>query len=326
MSARGEIISVVVLGYNCFAETTGRCLASIAEDPGFSSWDVVLVDNGSDATNRAAFAEAKRRIPALKLVRLDQNAGYPGGMNAGLRAAAGDPLILVTSDVLIPPGTVGRLASILRSNPRAGMVAPVSNAAGNEQQIFVQPGLPVAEILRQGREFAAAGDSGLLRAYRIDMYVVALARAVYDAIGGLDESYIPGYYDDFDYSLKASKAGFDLLVAETAFVYHEGGATFGRASKEKKALIARNKQRFLETHGSDTPLPHIRDCNLAMLRQYAEAAEAGAPPPPLRIANRLKLAELTMPRGLLKRWRYRTDLAAVSARLSRFANVQNAET
>ena len=35
---------------------------------------------------------------------------------------------------------------------------------------------------------------------------------------------------------------------------------------------ARNKQRFLDKHGRDTLLPHVRDGNLAILGQYAEQA------------------------------------------------------
>jgi GT2 family glycosyltransferase len=308
--------SLIILTYNRFSETTGRCLASLAEDPDFARWDMIIVDNGSDEASRANLAETQTRYPTLKVLYLERNLGFPAGMNAGLRVATGDPIFLVNSDVLVPPGTIARLTSALQKHSNAGLVAPVTNAAGNEQKIFVDSGQPAADMLRRGLDFANAGNSAGVFAYRLDFCFVGLRRAVYETVGGLDEIYSPGYYEDFDYSLMARKAGFDLLVAEDAFIYHEGGASFGRISKEKKALLARNKQRFLDKHGRDTTLPHIRDGNIAILRQYLTLAEAGSPPPMLRIVTRQKLAEKLLPRGPLKRWRYLRKVKALRKQLN----------
>lgn len=297
-------LSIIVLGHNRFFETTDRCLASLSQDPEFASWEVVVVDNASDEESRDAFAQAPARYSGIKLFRSETNAGYPGGMNAGLRLVQGDPIVLVTNDVLVPAGTIGRLAAKLKSHPHAGLIGPVTNAAGNEQKIFIDPPLPIAAVMEQGHAFAEASPDGCMAAYRLDGCCVAMRRAVYEAIGGFDEAYSPGYYEDFDYSLRARKAGFELLVAENAFIYHEGGASFGRNSKEKKALIARNKRLFLAKHGRNTWLPHIRDGNIRALTHYAEQMQAGLPPPAYRIANRLKLAHTDMPKSCWKRWKY----------------------
>ena len=307
---------VIVLGYNRFLETTDRCLASLFEDPKVHTWDVLLVDNGSDEGSRKAFVEAQTRYPGVRLFRIERNAGFPGGMNAGLRLVQGDPIFLVSSDVLVPAGTIGCLSASLRDRHGAGLISPVTNTAGNEQRIFMDPAQPVAAVMEHGRAFADASDHGYVSAYRLDYCCVGLSRAAYETIGGFDESFSPGYYEDFDHSLRAKKAGFDLLVAENAFVYHEGGGTFGTVSKEKKALIERNKRRFIEKHGNDVLLPHVRDTNLSVLAQYAEQAEGGSSPPALRIANRLKLAETDVPRSFLKRWRYLRKVAALQRRLA----------
>jgi len=313
--------SVIVLGYNRFRETTERCLASLAEDPDFGSWDIVLVDNGSDADDCEAFVQAQIRYHAVRLLRLEHNAGFPGGMNAGLCSVHGDPIFLVSSDVLIPPGTIGRLLAAFDLHLQAGLISPVTNAAGNEQRILIEPQRPESVALQQGRAFAEAGEGGCVFAYRLDFCCVGLRRKVYETIGGFDETFSPGYYEDFDYSLMAREAGFELLIAENAFVYHEGGGTFGRVSPEKKSLIARNKQRFLDKHGRNTRLPHVRDGNLAVLGQYAEQAEVGSPPPALRIANRLKLAETDVPRSFLKRLRFRRKVASLRKRLAAYCEL-----
>jgi len=308
----GDKISIIVLGYTRFAETTGPCLESLARDPDFPSWDVILVDNGTDETVRALSQQAAVTYPTLRLLRLDVNAGFAGGMNAGLRIARGDPIMLLNSDLKVPAGMIGRLAAALRSHPEAGLIAPVTNAAGNEQHIFTDP---AQDVMRQGHAFADAADNGCVMPYRLDFCCVALSRKAYEILGGLDEAFGPGYFEDFDYSLRAKRAGFDLLVAENVFVYHEGSASFGRASRAKKALMARNRRLLLERHGGEVRLVNRRETNLAVLAQYAAAAEVGRPPPPLRVANRMRLAVTDVPKGPFKRWRYRRRVAAVARRL-----------
>jgi GT2 family glycosyltransferase len=313
-------VSVVVLGYNRFAETTQHCLASLLADPDCDDWQLVVVDNGSDAPNRDAFERARERYPRMELVGLEKNRGYPGGMNAGLEKAKGECIVLVSSDVLLPVGTVGRLSAAMHANPDAGLIGPVSNYAGNEQQIFVEAGLSVADVLLAGGRFAdAAGeDVSCLAAYRLDFCCVCLRRSVYEALGGFDEAFIPGYYEDFDYSLCVGNAGNRVLIAEHVFVFHEGGGTFGRVSKETKKLIKRNKAYFLSKHGARISMPHVRDANIAILDQYAQRAGSAAAAPRSRVQNRLAFAHSDQPRSFFKRRRYRHRLADVEKRLASY--------
>ena len=311
-------VSILLLGYNRYEETAGKALASLHDDPDSSNWEFVVVDNGSDDAGRAAFANAKVRYPRIQLHHLEKTAGYPGGMNACLARATGEVFILVSSDIIVPPGMIGRLLDAFDANPSAGLIAPVTSFAGNAQQLWITPGASVDETIAHGLAFAKAGDGSAdcFGAYRLDFCCVAMRRAVYEQVGPLDERFIPGYFEDFDYSLRARAAGFDLLIDDGAFVYHEGGATFGRMSETKRELARRNRGYFLEKHGLATPMPHERDANAAMLEAYADAADTGAPPPPLRVANRYAMAMHRRPKGLLKRWRYLRRLAAVRRRLA----------
>ncbi len=313
-------VSVLVLGYNRFDDTVGKALASLYADPDAAQWEVIVVDNASDEANRAAFIAAQERYPRIRLHHLPVNRGYPGGMNACLALATGDLFVLVSSDIIVPVGTVARLAAALDANPSAGLIAPVTNFAGNAQQIHVEPGLATEAVIERGLAYANASDGGAacLPAYRLDFCCIAMRRGVYDQLGGLDEQFIPGYYEDFDYSLRARTAGFDLLIADHAFVYHEGGGTFGRMNDAKRQLATRNRAYFLQKHGPDVPMPHERDANLAMLEAYADAADAGTPPSPTRIANRVLLARVRRPKGILKRLRYRKQLTALRRRLAAF--------
>jgi cellulose synthase/poly-beta-1,6-N-acetylglucosamine synthase-like glycosyltransferase len=51
-------------------------------------------------------------------------------------------------------------------------------------------------------------------------------RQVVDDIGGFDEQFLIGNYEDDDYCLRAQLAGYKLLVAQDTYVHHFGSATF----------------------------------------------------------------------------------------------------
>jgi GT2 family glycosyltransferase len=306
-------ISVVILSYNKFAATTGPCLKSIQADPGHAKWNVVVVDNASDAQTQECLSQAKESYPAMDLVRNPTNLGFPGGMNVGLRRSDSDVTVLLNSDTRVAPGMVDALASALAGDPQLGIVGPVSNAAGNEQKICCSPGEPEA-ILRQGSAYATSGPPIVVPAYRLDFCCVALSRPLMDKVGLLDEVFGRGYYEDFDYCLRAQQQGFCPSVVENAFLYHQGGASFASVSQQTRELIKRNKRLLFRKHGSHLRMPHVREGNLAVLAHYAQMPAQDMSAHRQRIANRLQLAELEMPRSFIKRWRYRRTLRIMEDR------------
>lgn len=309
------VTSVIVLSYNKFAETTGRCLDSLADDPEFPSWDVVVVDNASDWKTGASLAAAAEKYPSLRLILNDTNRGFAGGMNLGMRQARGDVFILLNSDTIVPPGMIPHIVDTLRANREIGLLAPVSNAAGNEQGIFTRSTRP-QDAIAEGIEFAnAARGWPPIRAYRLDFCCVALRRDAYETVGELDENFGRGYYEDFDYSLRVRNAGLDLAILEGAFIYHQGSASFKELGKETRNLIARNKALLLGKHGRGVMFPHSRDANLSVLNQYLRMSQAGQPPPQHRLLNRLALAKTIRPKSWWKRWRYDRRVAQVEQSL-----------
>jgi GT2 family glycosyltransferase len=309
------VTSVIVLSFNKFSETTGRCLDSLAEDPEFSGWDVIIVDNASDQKTRISLATAGEKFPSVRLILSETNRGFAGGMNLGMRRARGDVFILLNSDTIVPPGTIARITHAIRSRPEIGLLGPVTNAAGNEQGIFTKSAR-VQDAISEGIEFANAVDSLLpIPVYRLDFCCVAMRRDVCQTVGELDESFGRGYYEDFDYSLRVRNAGFELAILEEAFIYHHGSASFKELGREIRKLIARNKALLLEKHGKGIKFPHSRDANLSVLNQYALMSEAGHPPPRYRVLNRLALAKADRPRSWWKRWRHDRRVAKVEQSL-----------
>lgn len=307
-------ISIVLLSYNYFNETTKLCLESLAQDPDFDRWELIVVDNGSDDDTPEQLRSLQAAYPSVCFTFNKKNLGFAGGINAGIRRATGEIIFLLTSDTICPKGMINRLGEHFAIDESIGMLGPVTNAAGNEQAIYTSSPDVVGKIM-EGLQYANSGGQTFLDAYRLDFFCVAIVRKALETIGLLDEGFGRGYFEDFDYSLRMKEKGFCLFVAEDVFIYHRGSTTFKRLQYETRELLKRNKRRIIEKHGTTTVFPHKRECNLSILAQYVEKKERGDAVSQYRIMNRLQRAIHDRPKNWIKRWRYLHRVSTVARQL-----------
>jgi GT2 family glycosyltransferase len=308
-------ISIIILSYNDYSGTTGPCLASLSNDPAFTKWEVIVVDNASDAATIDSLRAAQTQYSSVQFVLNEKNIGYAAGNNVGIRISTGDVVILLNSDTLAPLGMIEKLSAHFIANPQMGMIGPVTNAAGNEQAILA-PAESIEGKVEQGLRYANSGSDELLVTYRMDFHCVAIAHEVINKVGLLDEEFGRGYYEDFDYSLRVKQAGYDLRVAEDVYIYHRGSASFSKLPQETKELMKRNKKRMLHKHGSQVLFLHLRDGNLSILSQYAERMKAGNNIPDYRIQSRFEFAMKNQPRSWFKKWRYLNRVKKIAKTLN----------
>src|SRR6185437_9962543 len=96
----------------------------------------------------------------------------------------------------------------------------------------------------RGQWFNAAKLSG---------FCLMMTRAVYEAIGGLDERFGLGLFDDDDLAERARRAGFTLAVARDLFIHHFGSRTFAGNGIDASALLEENARQFAAKWGQDAP-------------------------------------------------------------------------
>ena len=61
-----------------------------------------------------------------------------------------------------------------------------------------------------------------------------------------EEAFPDGYGEEMDYGFRARKAGFELAVAEHAYVYHAKGRSYG--PDQQKALKSSSREAHLRMH------------------------------------------------------------------------------
>lgn len=299
------LISLVVLGYRNFDTVTRACVDSLVPWQNDAEIEILLVDNGSLDGSAALAAQWCAHHPLVKNMPSATNRGFAGGMNWGAAQASGQWLLLVNNDTVFPTKALDALKQVVRDAPQeVAMLGPVTNAAGNGQRLW-RPGTTHAEWLEIGRTLHDQPTGQLMPAYRCDFFCIAIRRNAWMALGGLDEAFGLGYYEDFDFSLRLANAGYRQMITEDVFVLHAGSATF-QGSAEAQALIKRNK-KLLKTKHPDARFEHTRLGNLAVLMRYKALKDAGQWSPHLQARWLLRVDALQgdAPRSWLKRrlWR-----------------------
>ena len=84
---------------------------------------------------------------------------------------------------------------------------------------------------------------------KLSGFCLLMKRAVYDKIGGLDERFGLGLFDDDDLAERARRAGFELAVAHDLFVHHFGSRTLLGAGSMPSKLLDENARRFAAKWG-----------------------------------------------------------------------------
>lgn len=107
-------LSIVVPAYNSPRELA-ECLAAVQADAPADAELIVVDDASTDGTPDVA------RAGGARVFRLPRNSGPGAARNHGAERAEGSVLLFVDADVVIAPGTVGRVASAFAGDP--GLVA-----------------------------------------------------------------------------------------------------------------------------------------------------------------------------------------------------------
>lgn len=284
----------IILGYGRFEETSQKCLDSLIPQAVKEGIDVLAVDNGSPDNAAELLRAYAKENPLLKIQINPNNLGFGGGMNQAVSASEADWIILVNSDIIFAQDSlINLINSIENSANDIGLIAPLTNSAGNGQCIFI-PGNSADEILKNAERITKFPNGIKTISYRADFCCVAIKTSVWRELNGLSPVFGKGYYEDFDFSLRAKELGYLCAIAEDSFVYHKGSSSF-KASKDQKELIKNNKQIFLSRH-PNANLPHRRNGNLEALIQLKKL-DSETP----SFSHRIALEKIDRPRSLIKK-------------------------
>lgn len=251
-----EAVDIVVCVHNALADVK-NCLQSLLAKTR-PPYRLIVVDDGSDQETAEYLREFMVGQPGL-LIRHDSAKGYTLAANAGMRETKGDFVVMLNSDTIVTSLWLDRMIECALSDPRIGLVGPLSNTASWQSvpKLFNDDG-DWAENRPQGgasiEDVAGQVASASLRTYPrvgfLNGFCLLIRRELIDAIGLFDEQrFARGFGEENDYCLRTAKAGFELAVAEDAYVFHAQSRSY---SSERRLALARDADVALrEAHSDD---------------------------------------------------------------------------
>jgi GT2 family glycosyltransferase len=286
------VVSVVVVSYRC-AGPLVDCLDSLALQRGIEL-EVIVVENASgDGT-----AELIRdRYPWVRLIENAENVGFARAVNEALEVSAGDPVLLVNPDTVLPPDAVAECVAQLALHPEVGMLGCKLVRADGTLDHACKRGFPtvasafyhavgLSRAFPRSRRFAqyTAGsldedESGYVDA--INGAFMLVRRAAIDDVGFLDEQFWLGG-EDLDWCWQFAEHGWRILYWPGVTVTHlKGASAGGRRTWRDHYVFYRSVWLFYRKHLAPRHHPVVRAAVFAgIVARFAVAAVWSTAPRP----------------------------------------------
>ncbi|MGA2529235.1 MAG: glycosyltransferase family 2 protein [Acidimicrobiales bacterium] len=139
-----------------------------------SSWELILVDDGSPDKSLEHLREAAAADSRVRVVHLSRNFGHQVAITCGLDHAAGDAVVIMDSDLQDPPEVIARMVEEWRAG--ADVVYGVRNSRDGESTLKVLSARAFYRLLSHLSETPLPVDAGDFRL--LDRSVVLALQAM----------------------------------------------------------------------------------------------------------------------------------------------------
>jgi GT2 family glycosyltransferase len=193
-----------------------------------------------------AQANIKYNYLYVNLTMIELYGGQPSVVDGAIHGPSQNP---DSSDAYLADSASAIRAQIESPNSKVGLVGPKSNYAAPPQLVENVPYRDIPEMHDFARAWRDKHRGQWFTVPKLSGFCLFMKRAVYEAIGGLDERFGLGFFDDDDLAERARRAGFDLAVAHDLFVHHFGSRTFAGNGVNAEKLLDENAGRFAAKWG-----------------------------------------------------------------------------
>ncbi|HEY6836881.1 MAG TPA: glycosyltransferase [Gaiellaceae bacterium] len=252
--ASKPLVSVVMVLYGG-GDLALRAVSALAErtDPCF---ELILVDNASPDD---ALAQIEANVEGATIIRNDTNRGFGGASNQGAERARSRYLCFLNSDALVEPGWLLPLLETLEE-PGVGAVVPMYL---NQNGTLQEAGSVVDSIGHCHMVGRESDPREFRHRFRREVDFGSAACMLvpaeeFQAVGGFDERFSPGYYEDTDLCFKLHERGLRTIYEPRSRVVHvqHGSGT----SESARQTMERHRGLFVERWGERlAERPHVTE-------------------------------------------------------------------
>ncbi|WP_332699058.1 glycosyltransferase family 2 protein [Devosia sp.] len=257
------MIAIVIVNYNGWRDTI-ECLDSLSRLEG-GDWRIIVVDNGSHdgsvkqledwgASTAAALhvldsSESVHALPraGVTLIGSNDNLGFAGGNNVGIRHALNDPACthvwLLNNDTVVEKSAGLALLHRIQSDDRVGIVGSTLayyhqpdrlQGVGFAYNIYAATGRQLGHM-RMVTDLPAQMEVEAQMTYVIGASMM-VSRAFLEAVGFMSERYFL-YFEELDWAVRA-RGKYRLAWAPASLVYHKEGGSIGTSTTSRPSDLS----------------------------------------------------------------------------------------
>jgi GT2 family glycosyltransferase/tetratricopeptide (TPR) repeat protein len=261
------LASIIILTWNQ-QPYTQKCIESVLEHT-CSPFELIVVDNGSTDGTAEYIQTINRTHTAcisVKVIANKENAGFAKGCNQGLAVFSGDYAVLLNNDVVVTSGWLTSLIRAFDDHQQLGIAGPMTNFVSGPQQV-VNPAYDthgLGGLVQYAEAHTSRYGGQIVPQWRIAGFCMVIRRSVIEKIGGLDERYAIGNFEDDDFCVRAHLAGFKAAVVKDCYVHHYGNRTFSGNNINYAAQMNANWTVFKKKWNIPDHRPLGRQYNFSM--------------------------------------------------------------
>ncbi len=243
-------VSIIVLTYNGL-KFSKEFVNSVFQHTS-PLYELIVVDNASTDGTCKYLAELAKSNKSVKLIQNQENVGFPKGVNQAINISSGRYLLIANNDIVVTKGWIERLIEVAETEATIGIVGPISNIVSGVQLDKNARYSSIEEMHKYAAKVRKENAGKYFEFPRVAFLCTLIKREVIDKIGGLDERFSPGNFEDDDFCLRAQLAGYKTVIAQDVFIHHFGSKSFmANGTEEYAKRLEHNKQVFIEKWGAD---------------------------------------------------------------------------
>lgn len=236
-----ELVSIVICVHGQ-AELTDTCLASLFKHDAGESFEVVIVDNGSDSATQSCLRRWAGLHDEVRVFRSEVNLNFALGSNIGFEASRGARVVFLNNDTEVSPEWLRSLLRPLRNPSVKGTQPKLVYPDGTIQGagIVFSSYSPLGYPIYVGKPGDYAPTQKGRRYRALTAACMAIRAAEFANAGGFDTAFINGQ-EDIDLCLRIGEGKAVFAYVPDAVVLHHEGKTPGRGT-----WIESNRQLFFQ--------------------------------------------------------------------------------
>jgi GT2 family glycosyltransferase len=242
-------LSIIIVPFNSPKDMDVTLEAVYASRVSFD-YEVIIIDNGSkiETQTRDLIREKFLSDPAIaqKTTYVEnENEGFPGGNNRGMKLAKGEYILLLNPDTKLDPGNLQVMMEFLQTRPDVGIATCKLVKANGDldwacRRSEPNPWRSFARLFGLQKLFPKTFGSynvmnkDVNEETEVDACVGAYMffhRRIYELTKGFDEDFFM-YGEDLDLCKRVREAGFKVWYYPKTSCYHFKGQSSRKASKQ----------------------------------------------------------------------------------------------